>query len=101
MHVKNVWRLTRIRALFLHELTKGHRCRCNEASLLSAFGFTLGPVINLKLDLGPVMCLMAAGGRDVDDGARKMGLTEARFLSDSDSGHLLQARPHVYAGRRP
>jgi hypothetical protein len=32
--------------------------------LLSAFGFTLGPVKNLKLDLGPVMCLMAAGGRE-------------------------------------
>lgn len=64
MLVKNVWRLTRVRALFLHDLTKGHRCRCNEASLLSAFGFTLGPVKNLKLDLGPVMCLMAAGGRE-------------------------------------
>ena len=64
MHVKNVWRLTWVRALSLHDLAKGHRCRCNKAPLLSALGLTLGPVIYLKLDLGQVVCVMTAGGQN-------------------------------------
>jgi hypothetical protein len=30
--------------------------------MFSTFGFTLGLVPNVKLDLGPVVCIMAVGG---------------------------------------
>jgi hypothetical protein len=60
--VKNVRKLTWVCALFLHDLAKGHRGRRNETPMFSTFGFTLGLVPNVELDLGAVVCIMAVGG---------------------------------------
>jgi hypothetical protein len=67
MHVKDMWRLTWLCALFLHDLTEGHRGRCNVVPTLSTFGFTLGPVPNVELDVGPVVCMMTAGVGNIDN----------------------------------
>ena len=56
-----MWNLTSVFALFLHGLTKGHRSRSNVVRTFSAFGFALGLVPNVEFDLGPVVCVMAAG----------------------------------------
>lgn len=55
MHVRSTWRLTWVCALLPHDLAKRHHGRCNEATTLPAFGFTLGLMPNVELDLGLVV----------------------------------------------
>ena len=59
--------LTWFCALFLHDLTKGRCGRCDEASTFSTFGFALGLVPDIELDLGPVVCMMTVGWRRTED----------------------------------
>jgi len=58
IHVRSMWRLTWVCALLPHDLTKRHHGRCNEATTLPAFGFTLGLMPNIELDLGLVVYVM-------------------------------------------
>ena len=69
--------LTWVCALFLHDLTKGHLCRCNEASTFSTFGFALGLVPDIELDLGLVVCMMTVGG---------VGINKIHGRCDSQKG---------------
>ena len=54
-------KVTSVRALFLHGVTKGHRGRRNVVRTLSSFDFAPGLVPNVEFDLGPVVCVMTPG----------------------------------------